>query len=261
MSVVDTGARRTQEAQYNAASSYNTLTCQVEVDGHAQAPSGTSTVSLYKPGAADDDPIVDAATATLDATTNILSYSFATTDISAYPLQEHYRAVFTFTVSSKTHKRVVLFDVVRTPIIHRCPVNPNHLRNVHAEFDRALAQHFSADTEAQANAKVARDLIMPAWNECLDEVEVQGWRPALISSPDVLFNWCRYGALVNLARFLMREPNDLRAKLFDDFVERAGAASKKVTLRYQPGDSTSTEKIRGFSQPRLLVGPDIWSHR
>jgi hypothetical protein len=253
VTILATGLRRTQEVQYAAGSTVNVLTCQAVVDSVVTAPTGTPTVSIYRPG--QETATVSLGATTVDATTQVMSYALTATDIAIYPLGEGYRAEFLFVVSGITHKRVVMFDVVRTPIIHHCPVNWNHLLGVHAEFEGALTQLNKTE------GAVARDIIAPAWNDCLAEVEAQGWRPSLLSSPDVFFVACRYMALENLARFLMRSPNELRSKLLEDFKEKAATSMKKVQLRYNDGDSFSQSKVRAFNQPRFLIGPDIWGSR
>lgn len=248
MSITQPGLRHRQEVRYGATG--QTLYAWPEIDGAKVDPATGATVSIYRPGEVDT-PTVSGAAAS-ESADNQLSYTLNASSTSTWYLGEHYIAEFTISVSSVTHVIRRMFDVVRIPILHYPPLRVDDLKNAHKSIDAALTQLSITDAHQR--------WILPAWEACIQYVEAHGWRPALITDPEVLTPMLRARALQLLCRALQSTPGDLWARMEDIYAREYEDARASTVLHYDASDGRSSQKVRNYRQPEVLVGPDLRAH-
>lgn len=250
MAIVQPGLRRKQEVRYGATS--QTLTLIPDVDGATVDPATGATVSIFRPHAdistSSQAEVLNAAAS--EDSNNFLTYALNASTTATYYLGEDWLAVWTYTASSVVRVQRQLFDVVRVPLNHFPPCNINDLKSAYLEVDTALSQAGVTDGHQR--------FILPAWNELLTLLEARGgWRPSLITDPVVFAPTLRELALRHMCEGLSRKPGDVWAERAKRHDERWPMLWENTAVRYNPGDSSYTDKQRGRTQPAMLVGNDL----
>jgi hypothetical protein len=248
VTIVSPGLRARQEVTYGGNA--EVLKCWPDVDGVTQGTLTTPTVDIYTPSAGRDaTPLVTNGSCTEDGTTHELSYTLNASTTSTWVLDAGYVAVFSWVKSSITHTVRKLFDVVLVPLAHYPPLRIDDLKGIHKSVDQALTQLSITDGAAR--------FILPAWEEILEWVRTQGFRPALITEPEALKTMLRAKAAQKLCTALATAGNDLMdryaAQFRDDYEEARG----NVRLEYSESESYGGEGRVGWQQPRLAIGPEI----
>ena len=247
MTFTDPGLQRVQEVTYGDSSVFTR--CVPMVDGVLVTPSGTSTFAVYAPRG---DTVLASGNCTTDGTR--LRATFNASSSSSYPLDRGFRCVFTIVSNSITYRRVVLFDVVRVPLLDACPINLNHLKGFNVEVDAFLDQQIG--TDAAAIAEATGLIITPAWERVLSFVESSGYRPALVSTPDVLVPLARAAGYQQVSVYMMRTPTDMRVLLLERADKAWEAAVKYTKLIYNTTDNNDQQEVRAWAQPRVFTGRD-----
>lgn len=249
MTYVDPGYRGVQEVRYGASA--NTLVCWPDIDG-VTVDVTSPVISIYLPneGSPESTPLISGASMTEDGTTHKLTYSLNASVTDTYILAEGYRGEVEFTYGGVTHYRTIVFDVVRQPIVNAIPINLNDLRRLHTAVDQALS------SQSQSTDGAGR-YIQTAWQDVLDYVRSRGHRPALVSPPETLRAMTLARAMQVLCMAYTRAPDDTWARLGAYYGEQYAEAKKTTVLKYAPADTLAHEDTRGWTQPDLLVGPDL----
>lgn len=244
MTITQPGSRLRQEVRYGATA--QTLEFWVEIDGLKVDPS-SATVAIYAP---DSDistatALVASAAAT-ESADNLLSTSVDVSSTSTFPLAQGYIAAWSFTASSRTHVREMLFDVVRRPFNHYPPLRDDDLKNAHVSVDPALTQ---------LNVTAQR-FILQAWEDFVHLVRGKGKRLALITDPADLAAPFRHFALDALFRGVSRK-DDHYWRMAEDHRAKFATLWDATELEYSHADIGASHRERGFAQPQLLIGNDL----
>lgn len=236
-------ARTIQEVQYGSNKAKLWTWC--EVDGAIVNPDAGATVSIYT-SSGGTTPI--SGTSATEDGSNSLYIDLNASDTSIWILDQDYSAEFTYVSSGYSYTNRVVFDIVRLPLIHRCPVRIDDLKNAHSAIDAKLSN--ASETDAHQR------YIHRAWIDVLTWCRAQGFRPGLIVDPVVLYA----PTLARALELFWIAHTDVPNGTADRFAERYGeeykASLDKVVLKFDPSDSRATDTVRGPNQPTLLIGPD-----
>lgn len=246
----DPGYRGVQEVEYGASS--QKLTCWADVSGVQDNPAASAVVSVYRPGQTDDDPEIDGAAATEDATTHQLSYLLNATDTSIWALGPGNRAKWSWTDSGGIARTATItFEVVRQPLIYNCPVTYEDLQHNNPSITEAMTQLGETATT------VAQKYIMPGWADVLQWVRSKGRRPALTTGKEGLERVAYYRILILLLRGLREAGGSVSQQQILDAMEDHKRAETECVLEYRDGDVSAPVTERTWQQPQLLVGNDL----
>lgn len=241
------GLQGKQEVTYGDASVFVRLLPQV--DGVVVTPTGTPTFVVYPPRSTT---VLTSGNCTTDSTR--IRATFDVSSAANYPLDVGYRCVFTFVSSGLTYRRTVLFDVVRCPLNDACPINLNHLKGFNVEVDGFIDQQYG--TSAGAIATATELIITPAWEDVLLYISSQGFRPALVASPDLLVPLARARGYMHIIRHMTRVQTDLRVLLMAEAEKAWSFAVAHTQLVYNMTDNNEQQPVRAWSQPRVFTGRD-----
>jgi len=233
--------RAAQEARYGSSSA--TLRMYAELDGQFVTPSA-ATVSILKPG--QTTATISGASVTISG--NLMTYALDASNTGTWPLLESCRAEWSYTANGVVQDpRAMLFDVVRTPLLHHMPCTVDELRGAAPAIDQMLSN--------SAQLTSAASYITTAMIEIVEWVRAQGRRVSLVSDPTVFHSLLRYRALLLMARGARRSSGDLWDKLIKEFEEEAERAKARLVLRYDEGDSRNATPVHAMQQPRMFFGP------
>lgn len=240
---------QTQELEYSNAA--ERLYCSPMVDGVTLSISGTPTWEVFPAGVTEDGTALSSGNATTEGARIYAPLNLSTT--STWSLRRYWGLFsVTQTTTSRVFKFRCYFDVVRVPLINRCPVGLDHIRGFHQEVDAMITN------AAEPQASQAVDMyVLPAWRKTVSWVRAQGNRPGLISQPDVLLDVTRWQAIINFMRGNTRMRSDLRDQLVEEAKKELEEARSLVRLDYEPTDNADQTEVRAFNQPTILVGPDL----
>lgn len=241
------GLQGRAEVTYGDASVFVRLLPQV--DGIVVTPTGTPTFAVYPPRSTT---ALTTGNCTTDSTR--IRATFNVSSASDYPLDVGYRCVFTFVSGGLTYRRTVLFDVVRCPLNDACPINLNHLKGFNVEVDGFIDQQYG--TDASAIAAATELIVTPAWEDVLLYVSSQGFRPALVASPELLVPMARARGYMHIIRHMTRVQSDLRVLLMEEARKAWEFATAHTQLVYNLTDNNEQQQVRAWKQPRIFTGRD-----
>jgi hypothetical protein len=251
-----TGYRGIQEACYGQAG--QVIGAWAEKNGVLTDPSTSPaiTANVYRPGngGPDSTPIAPSVSVSKDATTKRLTLTLDCSNRATFPLDEGYRAELV--VSTLTHPLVIVFDVVRQPLVDQVPVRVDDLYPLHVQLKQMLAKA-AVETGTSVESVADRLYIMPAWTRVLDYVRSRGRRPSLISPAGTLHLMALHAAAVNVFSAFKRAEGDVYDGLRATHEGLYQEALRNTALHYDDADGFSHSKERAWTQPRWFVGNDL----
>jgi hypothetical protein len=257
MTIDQHGLRWKDEVRYGAALNY--LSFDVETDGKRDTSISFTRLDIYQPGGIDNPIVTTTSVIGGPGGNQQYSYFLDASDTSKFALGMGYRASWSYMQSVFSGDlpvvRDVYFDVVRTPISHFCPLRIDDVLNAYAPLEKALKDSLAATD--LVNTDVNLRYIVPAWQDVLQYVDSMGWRPALMSGPEQLYQMTLYRALQKVCEGLTRAKDDV-------WDRKAGAAKAEyeyarahTVLTYNPGDSKGAQAQAGAMTAELLIGNSL----
>jgi len=196
---------RRQKVRYNSANADSPLTFQLVDEGDGKVtPDEAPTITIYREGVSD--ALLEDQDTTLSGT--LATYSIDTTTTATWPVSGNYRAELTVVVSSVSHVRHLVFDVVK------------YLLDIGIGRDQLLDR----DEKILARAHAGNETLQPIINACRDDLQFMLETKAIendavlenmVIDPSRLAVPARYYILEALTREIDTDLADYYQKHFD----------------------------------------------